>query len=42
MRKHLSCLNDLGPCDLIVNCSGSGAGRLVDDSDMTPIRGKAC
>lgn len=26
--------------DIIINCSGLGAGKLVDDADVHPIRGE--
>ncbi|RHY94287.1 hypothetical protein DYB37_006986 [Aphanomyces astaci] len=40
--RHLSSLDDLHNegSDIIVNCSGLGAGKLVNDATVYPVRGQ--
>ncbi len=39
-QEHLTGLDDLAAEGLVVNCTGVGAGTLVGDPGVTPIRGQ--
>ncbi|XP_076807078.1 D-aspartate oxidase-like isoform X1 [Clavelina lepadiformis] len=38
--RKITSWNDIGLCDLIINCSGLGARELCDDPFVIPIRGQ--
>ncbi|KAF6037489.1 DDO [Bugula neritina] len=41
IKRRISDLNELcQQFDLVVNCSGLGAGELVDDHDVLPVKGQ--
>lgn len=39
-QRRLSSFADAGPASAIVNCAGLGAGTLISDVDVRPIRGQ--
>ena len=39
-EKNLSSLNDIVGYDVIINCLGLGAGKLVNDENIRPACGR--